>query len=85
MILEETRYCRIPLGPSPSRETKALNKYLYCPRSAACAGRPARSKECKSLPVIDGVCEHLVDGGIARLDPSDVAALMHPQREFERL
>src|SRR5499427_9269572 len=34
---------------------------------------------------VDGVGEHLVDGGIARLDPSDVAALMHPQREFQPL
>src|SRR5262249_60652437 len=32
---------------------------------------------------VDGVGEHLVEGGIARLDPSDVAALMHPQREFQ--
>ena len=35
MILEKTRYCRIPLGPSVTSETKALNKQLYCPRSAA--------------------------------------------------
>jgi hypothetical protein len=35
MILEKTRYCRIPLGPSTSSDTKALNKQLYCPRSAA--------------------------------------------------
>ena len=34
---------------------------------------------------IDGVGEHLVDGGVARLDPSDLAALMHLQREFETL
>src|ERR1700756_3880277 len=34
---------------------------------------------------VDGVSEHLVDGGVARLDPSDLAALMHPQREFEPL
>src|SRR2546421_6231911 len=26
---------------------------------------------------VDGVGEHLVDGGVARLDPSDLAALMH--------
>jgi hypothetical protein len=25
---------------------------------------------------VDGVGEHLVDGGVARLDPSDLAALM---------
>ena len=34
---------------------------------------------------IDGVGEHVVDGGVARLDPSDLAALMHLQREFEVL
>src|SRR6201993_2604013 len=34
---------------------------------------------------VDGVGEHLVDGGVARLDPSDLAALIHPQREFEPL
>ena len=34
---------------------------------------------------VDGVGEHLVNGGVARLDPSDLAALMHPQREFEPL
>src|ERR1700741_4979517 len=34
---------------------------------------------------VDGVGEHLVDGGVARLNPSDLAALMHPQREFEAL
>ena len=34
---------------------------------------------------INGVGEHLVDGGVARLDPSDLAALMHLQREFEPL
>src|SRR5499427_3708728 len=34
---------------------------------------------------IDGVGEHVVDGGVARLDPSDLAALMHLQREFEPL
>ena len=34
---------------------------------------------------IDGVGEHVVDGGVARLDPSDFAALMHLQREFEPL
>src|ERR1700760_1288264 len=34
---------------------------------------------------VDGVSEHLVDGSVARLDPSDLAALMHPQREFEPL
>src|SRR5260370_4696750 len=34
---------------------------------------------------VDGVGEHLVDGGVARLDPSDLAALMHLQREFEPL
>src|SRR5215813_7492481 len=34
---------------------------------------------------IDGVGEHVVDGGVARLDPSDLAALMHLQREFETL
>src|SRR6201988_3685264 len=27
---------------------------------------------------VDGVSEHLVNSGIARLDPSDLAALMHP-------
>jgi hypothetical protein len=34
---------------------------------------------------VDGVGEHLVDGSVARLDPSDLAALMHLQREFEPL
>jgi hypothetical protein len=34
---------------------------------------------------INRVGEHVVDGGAARLDPSDLAALMHPQREFEPL
>jgi len=34
---------------------------------------------------VDGVGEHLVDGGVARLDPSDLAALMHLEREFEPL
>jgi hypothetical protein len=32
---------------------------------------------------IDGVGEHVVDGGVARLDPLDLAALMHLQREFD--
>lgn len=34
---------------------------------------------------IDGVGEHVVDGGVARLDPSDLAALPHLQWEFEPL
>src|SRR5215472_16310657 len=34
---------------------------------------------------IDRVGEHLVDGGVARLDPLDLAALMHLQWEFEPL
>ena len=34
---------------------------------------------------VDGVGEHLVDGGVARLDPSDLAALMPLQRELEPL
>src|SRR5215469_7103308 len=34
---------------------------------------------------VDGVGEHVVDGGVARLDPSDLAALVHLQREFEPL
>src|SRR5262249_13935402 len=34
---------------------------------------------------VDRVGEHLVDGGVARLDPSDLAALMHLQWEFESL
>src|SRR5499433_2984994 len=34
---------------------------------------------------VDRVGEHLVDGGVARLDPSDLAALMHLQWEFEPL
>jgi hypothetical protein len=34
---------------------------------------------------IDGVGEHVVDGGVARLDPADLGALMHLQREFEPL
>jgi hypothetical protein len=33
---------------------------------------------------VDGVGEHPVDGGVARLDPSDLAALMHLQREFDK-
>ena len=32
---------------------------------------------------IDGVGEHMVDGGVARLDPADAAALVQLQREFE--
>jgi hypothetical protein len=32
---------------------------------------------------VDGVGEDVVDSGVARLDPSDLVALMHPQREFE--
>src|SRR5215472_8423649 len=34
---------------------------------------------------IDRIGEHMVDGGVARLNPSDLAALMHLQREFEPL
>src|SRR6516164_278885 len=34
---------------------------------------------------VGGVGEHPVDGGVARLDPSDLAALMHLQRDFEPL
>src|SRR5215472_11523961 len=34
---------------------------------------------------VDRVGEHLVDGSVARLDPSDLAALMHLQWEFEPL
>src|SRR5437764_13214978 len=34
---------------------------------------------------VDGVGKDLVNGGVARLDPSDLAALMHLQREFEPL
>src|SRR5262249_4222996 len=32
---------------------------------------------------VDGAGEHLVDGGVARLNPLDLASLMHLQREFE--
>ena len=34
---------------------------------------------------INRVGEHVVDGGVSRLDPSDLAALVHLQREFEPL
>src|SRR5437762_7117006 len=30
---------------------------------------------------VDGVGEHLVDGGVVRLEPSDLASLLHLQRE----
>ena len=30
---------------------------------------------------IDGICENMVDGGVAGLDPADLGALMHLQRE----
>jgi len=37
----------------------------------------------RSTAGIDGVGEHMVDGGVARLDPADAAALVQLQREFE--